>query len=869
METETRLVVGVLGESWAKNGDDDWVGVLDLGFERFETDSGEFEYSPINAKQFYCENKTTFVTRNFKSLKEKFAPNQLVLIESEMNNNTSSEHLYVTDYLKVQKLHGNQFFEVIDVSKIPDLENFSTISAKKPSTEYVMLSFNDDNDVTQLLGPLSWKAENGEFEDIVHLKLTSPSRAPITGLSLSDYYSYQIPRHHIDNAVIKNYIQDENKTYLVNSKDIHKTFVKHGIRMDIMTDARILKDYGSDLLKAKPFNGLTAKSLEVLKANINMSAKSKKNKPRLLRAMKLLQKANDWQQERANLFTELLTSEQGKKQLDQYINSNELEFFKKMRTDKFEEMENSINDEITKLSQKEKLLRNTVRDLADDVDAKRKEQSEMEAEYRAKAEDKVRKELEKEKEELQQEVSEIKVEVSKFKDEYSRYKTIKELEEKHKRLSNEHAGLTSLNSNLKNTKEDLERKIVMASETLTEEYVRSHSLFKAMTSPVKSSELNNVFYDTDTTDIVGIKALDKPHTARREYIDAMEFTLSTYKRNLSREVVVNHIVTLAQSQFTIFAGLPGSGKTSLAKIIGKAMQLGSRQHTIPIAKSWTSTKDILGYYNGLSGSYHAAPTGLWDLLNKVQADKPDKVLPVLLLLDEMNLSAPEHYFSSFLDLADNESNREIFTGHPDIQRLSIPHHVKFVGTINCDETVQSLSPRMLDRAAVILFDGESADGKLISDSIDIIKGNNELTKDNSDLLPKYSAEDWLELFSAKGEPIPESVTSAFDSISNCITENNAELGARHIISHRKIKQIKEYIEVANSILIDFDDYLALDQAIAQYVLPMLNGYGEAYGKRLKLLLNIIKTYNMSISMSILKDIIVTGEQNLYSYRFLA
>jgi hypothetical protein len=169
METETRLVVGVLGESWAKNGDDDWVGVLDLGFERFETDSGEFEYSPINAKQFYCENKTTFVTRNFKSLKEKFAPNQLVLIESEMNNNTSSEHLYVTDYLKVQKLHGNQFFEVIDVSKIPDLENFSTISAKKPSTEYVMLSFNDDNDVTQLLGPLSWKAENGEFEDIVHL----------------------------------------------------------------------------------------------------------------------------------------------------------------------------------------------------------------------------------------------------------------------------------------------------------------------------------------------------------------------------------------------------------------------------------------------------------------------------------------------------------------------------------------------------------------------------------------------------------------------------------------------------------------------------------------------------------------------------
>lgn len=866
METEIRFVVGVLGDSWAGNDEDDWFGLLDLGFERFEVDPknapGEYEYSPINSKQFYCESKKAFVTRNFKSLKEQFDPDQLLLIESEISNNPSSDQGNVVDYLRVQKLPANQLFEVINVPCIPELETFTATLSKNPSTDYVMLSFKDSDNVTQLVGPLSWKAEKSEFEDDILLKLTSPSRAPITGINLSDYYSYKIPRNNIESEIIESSVQNEVKVFLVNSKDIHKIFTKYGTRIDIMQDARILKDYGSELLKAKPFNGLTAKSLDVLKANVKMLAKSKKNKPRFVRAIELLQKANDWQQERASLFTELLASEQGKKQLEYYINSNELEFFKKMRTDKFEETENSINDEITKLSQKEKSLRNTVRDLAQVVDAKRKEQSDMEAEYRAKAEDKVRKELEKEKAELQQDVSEIKKEISKYKNEYSRYKNIKELEDKHKELSDEHAGLTSLNSKLEKTKTDLEGSIVAASKTLTEEYVRSHSLFKAMTSPVKNNELNNVFYDTDTTDMIRISSLDTPHTARRAYIDAMEYTLSKYKRNLSRELVVNHVVTLAQSQFTIFAGLPGSGKTSFAKIIGKAMQLGSRQHTIPVAKSWTSTKDILGYYNGLSGSYHAAPTGLWDLLNKVQTDQSDSALPVLLLLDEMNLSAPEHYFSSFLDLADNESNREIFTGHPDIQRLSIPHHVKFIGTINCDETVQSLSPRMLDRAAVILFDGTTDDGQLIKD-------NNDLIKENVGLLPKYPAKDWLELFSAKGETMPENVQSALDSISNCITENNVELGSRHIISHRKIKQIKEYIEVANSILIDFDDYLALDQAIAQYVIPMLNGYGEAYGRRLKLLLDIVKTYNMSISISILKDIIIIGEQNLYSYRFLA
>ncbi|SFP78026.1 ATP-binding protein [Enterovibrio norvegicus] len=625
--------------------------------------------------------------------------------------------------------------------------------------------------------------------------------------------------------------------------------------MDIMQDDRILKDYASELLKAKPFNGLTSKGLELLKSSVNMASKSKHNKTRLARALFLLNKSVDWQQERTELFNQLLNSEQGKEQLDEFLNKNEEDFFTKYRIEKFNIVENTINDEITKLKIKESSLRSTIRELGKEADDKRKEQAEMEAEYRAKAEDKVRKELEQEKEELQQEVSRIKEKLFKFKEEYNQYKNLNDLIEKNKKLSDEHAGLTSLNIGLNNTKDDLEKTIVSASTQLTEEYVRVHSLFKAMTSPIKNNVISNLFKEEESEGISRVNNMDSIHSARQEYIDAMEVTLSKYDRNLSREQVVNIVVTLAQSQFTILSGLPGSGKTSLVKIIGKAMQLGSRQHTIPVAKSWTSMKDILGYYNGLSGSYHSAPTGLWDLLNSVQSDDSEKVLPVLLLLDEMNLSSPEHYFSSFLDLADNESKREIFTGHPDIELLSVPDHVKFIGTINQDETVQPLSPRMLDRSAVILFDG--------------VTNNTPVSKDSNIRLPKYPAKDWIDLFSSNGESIPENIKIALENVSNCLSENNIELGQRHIISHRKKKKILDYIEVSNSILIDFDDFISLDHAISQYVLPMISGYGEAYGRRLNNLNEILQIHSMKLSSGILKDIIMIGEQNLYSYKFPA
>ena len=97
---------------------------------------------------------------------------------------------------------------------------------------------------------------------------------------------------------------------------------------------------------------------------------------------------------------------------------------------------------------------------------------------------------------------------------------------------------------------------------------------------------------------------------------------------------------------------------------------------------------------------------------------------LLVLLDEMNLARIEYYFSEFLsklemrrncDVAREEDYRnvsvEIFAGYPGDDdsdpsapvRLYAGRNVLFVGTMNEDESTQSLSDKVIDRANVLYF----------------------------------------------------------------------------------------------------------------------------------------------------------------------
>lgn len=133
---------------------------------------------------------------------------------------------------------------------------------------------------------------------------------------------------------------------------------------------------------------------------------------------------------------------------------------------------------------------------------------------------------------------------------------------------------------------------------------------------------------------------------------------------------------------------------------------------IPVGADWTDNTKILGYYNPLAdngaGKYEKT-----DVFRFIERASANPEIPFFLILDEMNLSHVERYFSDFLskmELLDYKENSEkVFFDIPGYGKLELPKNLFITGTVNIDETTYMFSPKVLDRANVIEFKPEMED----------------------------------------------------------------------------------------------------------------------------------------------------------------
>lgn len=170
------------------------------------------------------------------------------------------------------------------------------------------------------------------------------------------------------------------------------------------------------------------------------------------------------------------------------------------------------------------------------------------------------------------------------------------------------------------------------------------------------------------------------------------------------------------SPITVLAGISGTGKSELPRQYATAMGLPFLQ--LAVQPRWDSPQDLFGFYNYLEHRYK--PTELARLM--IHLDKtnwPDQASPyfdhmALVLLDEMNLARVEYYFSEFLSrlevrrASDNAPAAEIELelGRLPGERRNRVYPVRrllFVGTMNEDESTQTLSDKVVDRANVMRF----------------------------------------------------------------------------------------------------------------------------------------------------------------------
>lgn len=197
----------------------------------------------------------------------------------------------------------------------------------------------------------------------------------------------------------------------------------------------------------------------------------------------------------------------------------------------------------------------------------------------------------------------------------------------------------------------------------------------------------------------------------------------------TQENIAEFFAGMGTTRLSILQGMSGTGKTSLPKIVAEALY--SVCDIVEVESSWRDKNELLGYYNEFSKTY--TPKKFTQALYKA-ALNPEVI--TFIVLDEMNLSRIEYYFSDFLSLMENEpDNREIkllntpifkknggniykYEALIDGHTLKIPQNVWFVGTANRDESTYDISDKVYDRAHTMNFDKRAARVKYYNAPID-------------------------------------------------------------------------------------------------------------------------------------------------------
>lgn len=118
-----------------------------------------------------------------------------------------------------------------------------------------------------------------------------------------------------------------------------------------------------------------------------------------------------------------------------------------------------------------------------------------------------------------------------------------------------------------------------------------------------------------------------------DYSTAVSY-IQAYLKDLGilypRHIIENYLTLIRANDLIILAGDSGSGKTNLVQSFAKAV--GGVSKIIPVKPNWTSSEDLLGYYNPLEKKYLATPF----LEALIEAQKNPET-PYFICLDEIEV----------------------------------------------------------------------------------------------------------------------------------------------------------------------------------------------------------------------------------------
>ena len=314
----------------------------------------------------------------------------------------------------------------------------------------------------------------------------------------------------------------------------------------------------------------------------------------------------------------------------------------------------------------------------------------------------------------------------------------KDLESVDEKIKNQNEKLKSLEDKINEINEEingLEKSKNKKLEELNEQEKRKASLdaeVRVQTEKIKSigAMPKEAFASLD-------KTFFNPSERSRQNITEKQALENLYKLTKDRgftfperlqKAFHTSLKTSDTSCLTVMAGVSGTGKSAFPKMYAESMGF----YFLPLAVEprWDSPQDLFGFLNYMENRFEstALARSLIQFNDAPHSNKNANLKDNLLIvmLDEMNLARIEYYFSEFLsklelrrdtNLSDKKDYRtvstEIFAGNDGNKEKGIEktepiflyagYNILFVGTMNEDETTQSLSDKVIDRANVLTF----------------------------------------------------------------------------------------------------------------------------------------------------------------------
>lgn len=749
-----------------------------------------------------------------------FVENEVVIISGSCYPNTDNRYTHFVTERLVRQISNEDdlFYDIfpgqIDIEKnsvnFENEDRFTALFEKYRETQRAFYILESDNTLT---GPFVFRQNEITSDEYIVKK----QNRILFKASYNKEFVFETPKNEYTNNI---------RRLFLFSEDIDSLFEK-AEEIDFISNKELFEWVKDEYKKLDTLQNDNSIALRLLYQWIEIVPQIKENTKRYRRFIGLLESFKLYIKEQNNFIDCISQIDEIKKEIEK-LSSEKFEL--ENEKSKLEIARNNLDTRINEMQQECSELESQSKKFKEEIEEKYKKEQQDLLDHIA--------ELEERKKQIDSEIAR-KIE--------SAEEEIRKKEED-KKATNDYLDRrrSELEQTIKRLQNDFINNQKEAHEKLSD-LVKTKTHFDFIRGKKFSDHIEDVYqYEY-------CKIKNKEFSSYKDFRDSISKILISQNRKCESHFIDNLLISMHQNLFTLFAGLPGTGKTSMARLITTCVSGKERCVEISVGRGWTSQKDLLGFFNPLSGNFVEAHKGLHKKLRDVGEEYEngtDGDCPILyIVLDEANLSPIEHYWSMFINDTDRDCDFEIDLGHGGL--IKHQNAIRFIGTINNDHTTEKISPRILDRVNIIYFKPEEVHLSEISKIVEelcVSKSTiNNFFEPETDQLGEIRFKDQYDQYWEIKKLLK-------DKIGICL-------------SPRIDKAMERYCKVANIYMNDHK-FRPLDYFIAQRILPLINYGTKDSLDDLKSLIADMKL-SKSVSLEIVDQIILQGGKEYATYDYFS